>query len=605
MKKQRPELFFALVIFLIGTALLLITPAGANFDEETYVARIWEMGLGHFIPNSYLDTEGGFPNAFLKISYRRQINVPIINLEVLKEQAKVKIDWDDFSTNETRAGYFPTTFILQAAIMRIMGAHFQLPVLYLYYLLRFSYLLLYSLLVYLAIRVLPFGKWVFGTLALTPMCLIQAASISADPIAIGVGFLFTAWILKLCSDASEGMTKKELIITSLLILAVGTLKTNMVFLLLLLFILPARKVAKNKAWMVVLVSSIISMLLAFGWIYITSQIFTTDREGSGIYPAARLFSIFTDPLEFLKNVTVTISGRLATFYKQAVGVSGYGYWLLPNLVYWLFPLAVFLAFFNEKNPIQLTLKQRILFGLAGLFNIAMVFVIFYVAETPVDYVGIWGIQGRYFDPFIPLLLIPFMFKLRWRLTPAITGVLATLLAVVVTVTLFLDFHAICGSTWFNGKVCAYPYYKNWDPSTFRGVEMDENTTITQGFVVDCNQLSQIRVWIKQYEPVKNELEFFTLETQTGQPLRTAWIRSEEIPQSGWLVIDMPPTLYQRNQELQFRLLPNGKGGIPQLELARFPTLEYSRGVVSINNESLDSSLVFQYTCLDGISNLLK
>ena len=269
MKKQRPELFFTLVIFIIGTVLLLITPAGANFDEETYVARIWEMGLGHFIPNSHLGEEGTVPNAFMKISYRRQLNVPIINMDILREQIKVKIDWDDFAKYETRAGYFPTLFMIQAVIMRVFGAHFHLPVLILYYMLRFTYLLLYCLLVYLAIKILPFGKWVFGTLALAPMCLIQATSISADPVVFGMAFLFIAWVLKLSSDPSGGMTKKELLITCLLTLSLGTLKTNMIFLLVLLLIIPKRKYAGKKTWIAVLVSALLSLVLAFGWIYIT------------------------------------------------------------------------------------------------------------------------------------------------------------------------------------------------------------------------------------------------------------------------------------------------------------------------------------------------
>lgn len=605
MKKQKPELLITLILFVIGTVLLLITPAGANYDEETYIARIWEMNLGYFLPNEHLQDGGSFPNAFLKISYRRQINVPVINMDILREQIKETIYWQDFAKHETRAGYFPTLFIIQAAIMRVFGAHFHLPVLIVYYLLRFSYLLIYCMLIYLSLKVLPFGKWLFGVLALTPMCLVQVTSISADPPAFGMAFLFTAWILKLAADPQPGMTKKELLVTSLLILAVGTLKTNMIFLLALLFLIPIRKLDGAKSRLVVLISVLASLALAFGWIMITAQVFNTERTDLGINPGERLLSIFTDPLEFLKNLAVTLSGRLAIFYKQAVGVSGYGYWRMPAIVYWLFPVAVLLALFSEGKKITLSIRQRILFALVGLFNIAAIFVIFYVVETPLDYNGIWGIQGRYFTPFLPLLLIPFLFKSPLRLPPALPVTLSTLIAVLSVGALFLAYHAICGATWFNQNTCSYPYYKNWDPSTFKAIKMDDKTVIKQDLVVECNALSQIQVWVKSYQPVEGLQEFLILETRGGEILREVAVKSEDIPTRGWLIFDLAPTMNQRNQELQFRILSKGQGGIPQLELARFPTNEYSRGTIVINGRSYSQDLVFQYNCQDGISNLWR
>lgn len=602
MKKQ-PELVFGILIFIIGSILILITPAGANYDEETYVARIWEMGLGYFIPNEHLSEGGNFPGAFLDISYRRQNNVPVINTDILKEQLKVKVDWQHFVEYETRAGYFPTLFILPAALMRLFGAHFQLPVLIIYFLLRFSYLLIFCLLLYLTVKVLPFGKRLFGILSLAPMCLIQATSISADPIVFGVAFLFIAWILKLGVSPNEAITKKEALYTCLLILAIGTLKPNMIFFLPILFVIPFRKYAMNKAWIAVIISVVVSLLLTFGWMFITSQLFNNSREYEGIYPTARLLSIFTNPLEFLRNLSITLSERSLVFFKQLIGVSGYGYWLMPEFVYWLFPIVVVLSLFSETQSIKLSIKQRLIIGLIGIFNIFFIFIYFYIGDTPIGYNGIWGIQGRYFVPFIPLLLVPFLYKNRFRFPFTITGILTGIIVISSVGTLFLDFHAICGSTWFNNRTCSYPYYKNWDPSTFISIKMDNQTTIEQNLVVECNKLSQIQIWVNQYEPIKNKEEFLVLETIDGTPLRKIRIDSAEIPKAGWLIIDLQPVLNQRNNELNFKITSNGKGGIPELELARFPSFQYSRGGMKLNGQSLEQNLVFQYNCLDGFSNL--
>ena len=44
----------------------------------------------------------------------------------------------------------------------------------------------------MAIRLIPFGKWILLVLALSPTALFQAATISPDAISNGIGFLFIA-----------------------------------------------------------------------------------------------------------------------------------------------------------------------------------------------------------------------------------------------------------------------------------------------------------------------------------------------------------------------------------------------------------------------------
>ena len=288
MKKQRPELFFSILILVIGMVLLLITPAGANFDEDTYMARIWEMALGHVIPNSYLDSPERLPSGFYTISYRRNINLPAIDLEILKQQLKLKIDDNDLMTYQTRAKYFPTLFMVQAAVMRFFGPHMRYPILVLYYLLRFSYLLIYCLLIFITIKLLPFGKWAFGTLSVLPMCLIQAAAVTADSLIFGISFLFIAWVLRLAVSEKDFFSKKELAVLCLLILALGTLKPNAIFLLPLLIIIPFRLLKKNKTWLPIAIAVVASLSIPVIWSYLAPELLETP----GIEPAKQLATLF-------------------------------------------------------------------------------------------------------------------------------------------------------------------------------------------------------------------------------------------------------------------------------------------------------------------------
>ena len=604
MKQSRPEVFFAVVIFIIGTLLLLIVPAGANFDEETYVARIWEMSMGHIMPNSYLPEAEHYPQGFLTLSYRRQVNYPVIDLETFKQQLQVKIDWDDFVKTDTRAVYFPTLFIIQAGIMRFFGPHLHVPILVLYFLLRFSYLLIYCLLVYLSIKVLPFGKWLFGTLAVAPMCLIQAASVSSDPAIFGISFLFIAWTLHLACDPAERMSSKDLLVTCLLILALGTLKPNTIFLLVLLPLIPMKKWKAGKTWIAVLISMILSLAMSLGWSAVASQYFL-GRESTGAGPIDRFLSLFTSPQVFLKNLAIAVSTQYANLYRQAVGVSGYSNWLLPPLVYWAYPLVVLLAFFSEREKIALKRWQRVFLFLAGLVNVLMVFIIFYVVETPEGYSGIWGLQGRYFIPFFPLLLLALQFKSPVRLNHAIVAVPLVLIAAVTAGALFLDYHVVCGPAWISNQDCSLPRYKNWDPSTFLGVNLDRDTRIRQSMVVQCEELSQIELYVNQNAAPAGQKEFFILEDMDWKPIRTTWIRSDGLPGSGWMTINLDPPVRMQGEEIQFELIPKDGTGIPLLELGYFPTNEYSKGILWFNDEGTNSDLVMHYRCLDDLASTLK
>jgi len=601
MKKQRPEVFFSILILVFGIILLLITPAGANFDEETYMARIWEMSLGHVMPNSYLQDLERLPSGFYNISYRRQVNLPVIDLETIKQQLKITISENDLMKYQTRALYFPTLFAVQAVIMRFFGPHLHYPIMVLYFLIRFSYLLLYCLLIYLTIKVLPFGKWVFGTLAVAPMCVIQAAAVSADSLIFGIAFLFIAWIVKLASASKDELSKKEIIITCLLILALGTLKPNAIFLLPLLIVIPGQRFSKNKAWLPIVITLLVSISIPLIWSFLAPEMLNNP----GIEPVKQFLSFFTSPQNFFKSLWATISGSLLIYYKQVIGVAGYGYWNLPKIIYWIFPASLVLALFSERANVILTVKQRVLFGMIGLFNLIMIFVVFFVVITPVGATGIWGVQGRYFESLIPLLIIPFMFTSKIHLSKLLIGTVLALSSLVCVVSLFLSYHVVCGYAMATNQVCNLPYYKNWDTSTFQSLPLDKNTFITQSSVITCKELTGIQVWVSKNKSTAGKREFFVLKNEAGETLRTNWIQSDALPQSGWTTVYFTPSVNSLNQALQFEIIPSDGTGIPGLELGYFPTNEFSRGSLWINGKETDHDLVFKYSCADDFSTILK
>lgn len=601
-----PELFFPLIILIIGVFLILITPMGANNDEETYIARIFEMSLGHIMPNSFLGEGRNYPAVLISDSYRQDVNLWPVDGPTWMEQAKARINWnnrdfDSLLNYKTRAVYFPTLFIIQAPIMRIMGPRLDIPVVFIYYALRFSYLLIYLLLVYFALRIIPFGKWPLGVIAVAPMSLITAASISPDPIIFGVCFVFIAWILFLITQSYAFISKKHLIITCAIILAIGALKPNYIFLVFLLFALPHKGFLKRRDIIVLSIVSLLGVGISLGWTYLASQVIV-NQLNSVTDTLPRLLSLFQEPQIFITLMAKTIAGNFITYLMQAIGASGYSYWSLPKIIYFLYPLAVILSFFIEKDKNTLSLRQKVIILLTGILNFIVIFLLFFVTITPLGSSTIIGLAGRYFVPFIPLFLLPFVFQKPLNGFRYCFMGLIGFISLLTSVSLFLAYHVICGGFWFSGQICKLPYYKNWGPETFIPVPLSKGSAIDQNFIVDCQTISHIELWPLQNDETPAGQVILNLRSGAGELLSASSFATDGIPANAWYSVDIPDVVGMKGSALTIEILPAEDQNLSQFALGVFPTDEYTKGELFIKDGATGKSttsgndLIFKYQC---------
>ncbi len=606
MNLKKPEIFFTLLILVVGLALILITPIGANFDEETYVARIFEMSLGHVMPNSFLGEGRYYPLALFSNSYRQDVNLWPIDGPTWLAQSKVRMDWQnrDFDSllgYTTRAVYFPTLFAMQAPIMRVMGPRLDIPIVFIYYTLRLSYLALYALLVFLALRVIPFGKWLLGVIAIAPMTLILASSVSPDPIIFGVIFLFVAWVMHLIDESSSQLTRKQFLVTSLLILALCSLKPNTFFLLFLLLALPVRKFTSKGQILGLAGVAVMGVAMSLSWTYLASQVvFNQHAMASDSLP--RFWSLFQTPQIFFKALAQTIAKNGVAYLIQMVGVSGYGYWQFPAFVYFLFPVAVVAAFFVEEEKNRLNGKQKLWFFLVGILNFLVIFVLFFVVDTPIDSPIIPGVQGRYFIPFLPLLLLPLAlgkpvkgFKLGFF------G-LTSLISITFLLTLFLDFHVLCGESRLTREPCKLPYYKNWGTETFLPVKLEKGAALYQNIIADCQTISQVEVWPLENSANPDNLIEINLRSGAGELLSAYTLPTIGIPVNEWYAIDIPDVEGMKGSALTIEILPGVSNADLNFALGVFPTNEYTKGELFVRDAATGKStsagndLIFKVWC---------
>lgn len=295
-----------------------------------------------------------------------------------------------------------------------------------YYFARLLNLAFFIFLVYCAISLVPFGKMTMTLLALMPICMQQAASMSYDASLYGAAFLFTAVLLKLAFETSE-ITKKQIIIACISAWFMGAQKMGIyVLLCTLLFLIPVKKFKNAGRWF--------GCIALIGGCYVISFLLNPIIY-SCFFPCGGTESLSPD---YVEKVTYTLSDLLADpigflgIIGNSIIEKGHYYWtslfgshlgsyaLTPPDTYCVeLLLVLFLSVIPSVKEEKKQLVKcpewghRIWFLAIFLLQWMVYWVSFYLSVTPKGDSVIWGVQGRY---FVPVVFLFFMFFRGNKLT---------------------------------------------------------------------------------------------------------------------------------------------------------------------------------------------
>jgi uncharacterized membrane protein len=604
----KQENIFLCIIILFGILHILNTPFGAGFDEDTHIARIWEISKGALLPNAYLSQGPFFPQIFYDISYRQQKNLDPVSFSKWSEQLKARIDWSNMIYHNTRATYFPLLYLPQAFILGFSNRLLDIPVAYSYYLMRLTYLLIYAFLIYFSIRIIPMGKSVMGILSTSPMAIIQATTIQPESINNGVCFLFVAWILYLskAGDSKKVISKRDLILTLILIVAICAIKLNSLPVLLLVFLFPLKRFGVKKTkyffFSMVLLSIII---ISLGWNYLVFSNQNLLTRSVELNPMNQFMNIFHSPILVLKSIFSNIGTQIYNYFIGWIGISGYSYWRLPTLVYLLYAIILIISILSEEKGGILNLSARIIMISVFLIMSFFVFIIYYITSAPNNIIT--GIQGRYFIGATPLLFLSLIpFKPLIRIRKGLINATVLLIQIIFLAAFFLVYHVTCGSSFYTGGLCYQPIYKNFSPQTSLSKTISGNTNLQQTFISNCNNLTQIRVWINQKNDTMGGLFNLRLtDTLTNTVIVNQQVGSDGLPLNGWLYINFPPIKDSQKKTYLFESSANTTQDLGLIVFAYNNSNEYPNGKLSFENKAVEGNIIFQYGCVSGFNQNLS
>lgn len=306
----------------------------------------------------------------------------------------------------TPAAYFVPALGITAA------RFFNLNNLWLLYLGRLFNMLFLIAMIYLAMRRLPFGKEIlFGT-ALLPMTVHLSASYSYDVLLIGGIAWFTAVCLDLAYRAGR-VRFADVVLLAAIMAAAGPCKIVYAVFMGLCLLIPVRRFGGWGKWLLsavcVLGSWAVVMILVNGQTVASYAAESENYIGWAGEAGYSMGMLIHRPVNTLQLIYHTIAWQAEHFHLSMIGA-----WLgnldtvldTPYVVVVLLTGGLLcLAFRKPGEQLIITGPRRIwiLFlclACAGGLAASML-----LAWTPVSSKVICGVQGRYFLPFLPVLLM--------------------------------------------------------------------------------------------------------------------------------------------------------------------------------------------------------
>ena len=406
-KGMRIEKIFLMIAPLACVFFLVTMPTFKNHDEYYHWLKAYEVSQGTLMTPQEDGVQGSMmPEGVSKVF---PTNWTAIDYQTMKQLLSVKLNEDNkgILNPETAAVYSFVQYIPQAtgiALARLVTDNVYLIT----YGGRIVNMIFALLVLYFAIKLMPFGKKLLLIPAMIPIAIEGFTSLSPDAMTISVAFFYIAYILHLAFEKKEqlGIKEKGILLISSIVIALC--KIVYIPLVGLILIIPKEKFKnagnKNKILNFCVIAGI-AVMINLIWLAISSRYLSTFREGDS---KIQVLLALQNPILYIQNVLYTFNLNGSNYLLSLFGADlGWGELIkLYSIVPYAF-LGIYLFTAITDNELKDKLKkyQIVWISLVILAIVGLIFTSLYVQWTTVGKKSIAGIQGRYFLPILPLVML--------------------------------------------------------------------------------------------------------------------------------------------------------------------------------------------------------
>ncbi len=281
---------------------------------------------------------------------------------------------------------------------------------------RYLNLIVFALLVWFGMKMLPFGKMTLFVLALLPINMQQCTSFSHDAMVHGILFFYSCLCLK-AIFSEDRMNGQRMVLLELAALFLMYCKSGSYLPLCFLpLLIPVARYGGKKEKYIATGALFSIPVLAFVMknIQMVTEIVNTTAatsvvstgDGTEYMTGYTLGYFLKDPLEFIYMMVNTAFDKIGFYLESLIGYKlGWVEIETSMLVVLFFVLLLFLSICDSReDSIRVEGFQRfwmifLCLGCTGLILLGML-----LSWTPMGHVSIEGVQGRYFLPFMLILL---------------------------------------------------------------------------------------------------------------------------------------------------------------------------------------------------------
>lgn len=395
-KNVKIEKVYLVMGLVFCTLYCICMPVSKGHDETIHGYRIYEYAEGNWI------SDGKTVNLEKGVFHGLQDKAKYKNI-FEQEKGFYDINPGERETRTSRiASYSPITYLPQITGILVGKVVTNNSVIQLY-IARIFNILSCVIMVYCAIKLIPFGKSVLFLIAMIPITIEGFCTLSADGITMAASMLWIASIFKFTYGEDKKIGIKQLLLLLLLAIVVAVSKTIYITLLLLLFMIPKEKFKniKYKIGGICTIGILATLINAF-WFFIG----TSNNAGMVATSNTPIQFILENPIAYLGKVIYSIVVRFPNLMLEMFG--GYLEWnenVKIEIVGYLLFAALAILFTRKTNKeFKLKKSSKIIMIIVILVTIILVYTSMFMGWSRMDSPYIMGVQGRYLLPILPIIL---------------------------------------------------------------------------------------------------------------------------------------------------------------------------------------------------------
>lgn len=409
---ERPEYIFVILATVMGIAMAVINPPFQECDGPSHFYKAMDVSYGNILGSfgNFFHGDGviNVPENVSDISYRQitpdgSEGSEYVNYLKTHKFSNVKVEMTYYES-VTSIVYWPQglgIFIGRALNLSIYGVILMG---------RLFNLLTYVMLGFFAIRFIPCYKNLLAMLAVMPLSIYQAASLSQDAVLNGFGFLFIALCLYYVFDENVKLSWKHTLLLGFLLLGMFLCKYVYACMGLLVFLIPKNKFESNqKYWKAFVITLIPFAILC---IYIMSRVSTgisgLQAVGGASSDMTQLQYLMANPLAGVKVIFSTVLVQTNEYLHQLNILGSLNYPLSMLMIIAPCFLTAVGMLDGQSMDGKIKVRQRVLLIVTFIITAVAVMLGLYIADgyaNPVGAAVVGGVQGRY---FIILIILPFI-----------------------------------------------------------------------------------------------------------------------------------------------------------------------------------------------------